>query len=66
MRGAMKFLEAINKAFEDKGLQFGEVEFDCPLCEGKACAVREHTPKNPAHETTMRAGCEDCGTFTMN
>lgn len=66
MSRTLKFLKAMNKAFKDRGLEFGEVEFDCPLCEGKAWATRAHTPENIAHKTTMRAGCENCGISAMN
>ncbi len=66
MSKVRKFLESINKAFEDKGTDFGEVEFSCPICSGKVWAIRAHTPQNIAHKTTLRAGCEDCGVSVMN
>lgn len=61
-----KFERAENKAFEQKGIAYGEVEFECPLCGGQAWATRKHTPENPAHEVTVRGHCPGCGMTYMN
>lgn len=66
MNEVIKFLEAKDIAFKDKGVEFGEVEFICPICSGGAWAIKKHTPNNIAHSTTVRAGCERCGISLMN
>ncbi|WP_047155068.1 hypothetical protein [Aneurinibacillus tyrosinisolvens] len=63
---AHEFAEAAIEAFGEKGMQFGEVEFDCPDCFSKAKAIRLNTPKNPSHAVTIRASCYGCGTRMMN
>ncbi|MGV2887527.1 hypothetical protein [Paenibacillus taichungensis] len=35
-----KFIEAENQAFDAAGLEVGRVEFECPLCGGKAVGNR--------------------------
>lgn len=62
----VNFSSAMNKAFEDKGLEHGEVEFKCPICKGKAFGAKFYTPKNIAHKITIRAKCEGCGYKMMN
>lgn len=65
-KSIIDFLKAKNKAFEEKGTEFGEFEFICPTCSGKAWAIHTNTPNNIAHSTTVRAGCESCGISMMN
>lgn len=63
---ATKFYQAEDEAFKQKGIEFGQVEFTCPNCGGKAWASRQYTPENYAHHITIRGGCEDCKTSHMN
>jgi hypothetical protein len=61
-----KFRKAANEAFKKQGIEFGVVEFTCPICGGQAKASRHNTPNNPAHAVTVREGCSSCGYSSMN
>lgn len=62
----LKFMKAEDEAFKKAGIKYGEVEFTCPICGGKAWAARYRTSKNIAHKITVRGGCEGCGMRYMN
>lgn len=61
-----KYIEAEAAAFKNAGIEYGKVEFTCPLCGGKAVSIRRYTPDNIAHKITVRSGCEKCGMKCMN
>ncbi|PGT83245.1 hypothetical protein [Bacillus sp. AFS040349] len=56
----------MDKAFEEQNQEFGEITFECPVCNGQAYGARYSTPDNMAHKVTMRAGCHGCGIKMMN
>lgn len=60
------FNMAASEAFKREGIEFGDVEFTCPNCGGKARAGRYNTPNNIAHKVTIREYCEGCGHTSMN
>lgn len=66
LQNIFKFRKAAEEAFKKQGIQFGEVEFACPICGGQAKAARYNTPENPAHRVTVREFCSGCGMTAMN
>ena len=61
----VKWQKAADEALQATGNKYGEVEFDCPLCGGKAHYSREYTP-NFVHSVTVRGGCDKCGLHLLN
>ncbi|WP_282156005.1 hypothetical protein [Cytobacillus gottheilii] len=60
------FQDTMRKAFLERKMKFGSVSFVCPICGGEAYGSKIETPTNPAHKTTLRAGCQGCGFIVMN
>lgn len=58
MESILKFMGAENKAFEEKGIKTGRVEFVCPVCGGQAVGNR-YEYNGRIHG--LGSGCVKCG-----
>lgn len=66
INGVLNFIKAVDEAFKQDNIEFGQVSFNCPICGGEAWAMREDTPESIVHTITLRSKCEKCGFLVMN
>lgn len=66
LQAILNFRKTAEEAFVAKGIEFGIVEFTCPICGGNASSSKKNTPHNPAHAISIREGCITCGYTSMN
>jgi predicted RNA-binding Zn-ribbon protein involved in translation (DUF1610 family) len=57
MNDLIKFMMAENKAFKERGLETGRVEFVCPVCGGQAVGNR-YEYNGRIHG--LGSGCNKC------
>lgn len=62
----VEFKQAMDNAFEEKGIEFGTIEFTCPVCQGKAHAQKISMPYHSIHKVAFSAVCEHCDISMMN
>lgn len=58
LEAMLNYIEVENQAFEDAGITEGTVEFECPLCGGKAIG---HRYIHGGRIHGLGSGCTDCG-----
>ena len=64
-KGQSIFME-MEAIFEEKGKDILEIEFECPMCFGKAAAYRSYFPNLDGIDYHFRAQCKTCDITLRN
>lgn len=61
LKSLMKFMQARDTAFRKASIEYGRVEFTCPICGGKAVASKYKYNDCYGDRIGGAGGCNKCG-----